>query len=105
MATLPPSHTVHRPPAIDTRGTQKQRGYGHKWRRLRGWYIKRHPLCIHCEALGKTKAAAEVDHIEPFNGPLDPLRLDTSNLQSLCIYHHRVKHGKKVREGGTSGSL
>ena len=98
MATLPPSHKLPRPPAIDTRGTQKQRGYGHKWRRLRGWYIKRHPLCVHCLALGRTTAATDVDHIKPFNGVLDPLRLDAGNLQSLCSMCHRMKHGASKRE-------
>jgi hypothetical protein len=30
-----------------------------------------------------TAASAEVDHIEPFHGKNDPLRLDRSNLQAL----------------------
>ena len=94
MATLPPSHTVPRRPTFDTRGTQKQRGYGSSWRRLRGWFIKRYPLCAHCEAKGKTTAATDVDHIKPFQGINDPLRLATSNLQSLCTKCHYDKHHK-----------
>jgi 5-methylcytosine-specific restriction endonuclease McrA len=49
-------------------------------------------LCAICQNQGRTTLAQEVDHIVPFNGKDDPLRLDPQNLQSLCIPHHREKH-------------
>ncbi|MCC7419957.1 MAG: HNH endonuclease [Planctomycetaceae bacterium] len=40
-----------------------------------------------------------VDHRIPFNGPDDPLRLDPSNLQSLCRRHHGLKTHRDLRGG------
>jgi 5-methylcytosine-specific restriction protein A len=51
-----------------------------------------HVLCAQCEQEGQTTLAQEVDHIVPFKGKDDPLRLDPKNLQSLCSYHHHQKH-------------
>lgn len=71
--------------------TRHQRGYGNDWTRLRNAHLMMHPLCVECDAIGLTVAATDVDHIKPFKGLLDPLRLDASNLQSLCRQHHRSK--------------
>ena len=56
------------------------------WTRLRNSFISQpaNVRCAHCKAEGKRLLSAEVDDIQPFNGPDDPLRLDTSNLQALC---------------------
>jgi 5-methylcytosine-specific restriction protein A len=58
---------------------------------LRAAYLAENPLCEHCAAQGRVTAAAEVDHIKPFHAVEDPLRLDWSNLQSLCKTHHSQK--------------
>jgi 5-methylcytosine-specific restriction protein A len=55
-------------------------------------------LCAQCQKEGRTTIAQEVDHIVPFKGKNDPLRLDTKNLQSLCIDHHRRK--TRQQQGG-----
>lgn len=74
-----------RPSAVD-------RGYDEKWRRLRIAYIKRHPHCAVCGA-----ASALVDHIQPFKGPGDPLRLSWKNIQALCRPCHAIKtHADKA---------
>jgi 5-methylcytosine-specific restriction protein A len=67
-----------------------------RWRRLRDWYRKRHPLCRECESRGIATVGVIVDHIIPIEdgGPL----LDADNLQTLCVVCHNRKHS--VREGG-----
>lgn len=69
-------------------------GYDNAWLRLREEFINHpdHVLCCMCQAQGVTRRAQEVDHVIPFNGKNDPLRLDPKNLQSLCVDHHRKKH-------------
>ena len=77
------------------RGTTADRGYDHRWQKLRRWYLSRHPLCESCEARGLTVQADDVDHIIPFKGRSDPLRLDRTNLRALCRRCHNAKtHGK-----------
>ena len=76
---------------VDTREQSNIRGYDHRWRRLRAAWVRQNPLCVHCKAKGKVTPVQEVDHIIPFSGLDDPLRLDQSNLQSLCKSCHRIK--------------
>ena len=79
--------------AIDTRGNSAERGYGGDWRKVRNSYIMHNPLCEQCSRQGRVTAAQDVDHIVPFKGKDDPLRLDWNNFQSLC----RRCHNKKTR--------
>ena len=76
------------------RGTRHERGYDQAWVKLRNWFIKQSVLCAHCRLKGLRVLAAEVDHIVPFAGLNDPLRLDTNNLTGLCVPCHRRKHRK-----------
>ena len=80
---------------IERRGNSHSRGYDYRWTKLRAWWAKEHPLCQDCEDEGLTVLMDEVDHVIPFNGKHDPLRLDATNLRSLCKRHHRLKtiHG------------
>jgi 5-methylcytosine-specific restriction endonuclease McrA len=59
-----------------------------------------HQLCALCWKDGRVTRAAELDHIVPFIGRDDPKRLDPTNLQPLCIPHHREK---TARQGGPIG--
>lgn len=77
------------------RGSSSQRGYDSAWRKLRAWKINESPLCEICLRYNRTRIACDVDHIEPFKGKDDPLRLDSRNTQSLC----RACHNKKTRNG------
>lgn len=76
------------------RGTRQERGYGTDWERLRRWF-KTQPqsaLCRPCKAKGLIRAAGrDVDHIIPFDGLDDPLRLDPDNLQGICDDCHKAK--------------
>jgi 5-methylcytosine-specific restriction enzyme A len=75
------------------RGSRITRGYDKDWLRLRTWFVQqpKNHLCRRWSELGITRRRDEVDHIVPFKGLDDPLRLDPKNLQPLCIQHHREK--------------
>ena len=75
---------------------QGGQNYGRRWRNLRNAFIKAYPLCKHCQEKGRIKAAQDVDHIDPFDGPDDPRKYDWTNLQSLC----RSCHNKKTAGQG-----
>lgn len=67
------------------------------WRKLRGRFIRQHPLCAECERQGFVRAASIVDHIVPIEegGGMAA----EENLQSLCVSCHNKKHFKSG-EGG-----
>ena len=93
----PPARLV---PSEDRRESAAQRGYGHRWRKLRDWYIKAHPLCEECLRQGRVTKATDVDHIIPHKG--DALLLfDVNNLQSLC---HECHSRKTAGEDGGFGN-
>lgn len=74
------------------RGTPAQRGYDYKWTKVREEALKRDCyLCQDCLDRGEVTPALDVDHIVPFVGLDDPLRLDIDNLRSLCRSDHNVK--------------
>ena len=73
------------------------RGYGADWRRVRAGVLAEEPLCRLCHAAGRVAAATEVDHIEPFHGLADPLRLAPTNLRPLCTPCHRSRTGRQAR--------
>ncbi len=72
------------------RGTRQERGYDSTWMRLRQLHISSHPLCKHCEERGRIVVGEEVDHIIPHRGS-EALRLEPSNLQTLCKPCHSRK--------------
>lgn len=72
------------------RGTAHERGYGHKWRKERLVFLADHPLCIHCERVGRVTAATVVDHIQPHKGD-DKLFWRRSNWAALCASCHSRK--------------
>ena len=91
MPNRPP---VHRQPGVATarenvhqsdrwRGSASARGYDRAWQRCRNTFIARNPLCLFCMRKGILEPAAEVDHILTIEARPD-LRLDWSNLRSLC---------------------
>lgn len=73
------------------RGSSASRGYNSRWRKARGTFLKREPLCVCCTANGVPHAADTVDHIEPHQG--DTAKFwDTSNWQALCGWcHNNIK--------------
>jgi 5-methylcytosine-specific restriction endonuclease McrA len=84
----------------DRRGSSASRGYDGTWRRLRAAHLTGYPLCVFCEQAGRVTLAAVVDHVIPFRGREDPLRLDPRNLQSLCkTCHNAVKQAQDKGSG------
>ena len=84
------------------RGTNKQRGYDWQWAQLSRMKRQEQPVCEVC----RIRAATEVDHIKPFDGPNDPLRTQWDNLQSICREcHHRKtagdRRGRRVEGWGS----
>lgn len=97
---MPAAPKPYRPPnrgptrAYRTRGTSKQRGYQDGWPELRNRYLADHPFCEDCpppESALPASYYVEVDHVIPFHGMSDPLRLDERNLRTRCAHHHRLK--------------
>jgi len=79
------------------RGTRQKRGYDLQWLRLRKEFLLRNPLCEICRRDGRRRLASQVDHIVPFVGLNDPLRLSINNLQALCLPCHRRKTSSTSR--------
>ena len=87
------SRSVSKNVTIGARGTRKERGYGEDWMRLRAIVLAKEPLCRHHLANeGRAVPATVVDHILDIADRPD-LRLEESNLQSLC----RACHNRKTR--------
>jgi 5-methylcytosine-specific restriction protein A len=93
-------------PAERRRPTAPERGYDSRWRKLRTWYIKRHPLCEDCwDEEGVVNARdIEVDHIIPIKVRPD-LRLEATNLRSRCRSHHQRKTNADKRRYGTRRAI
>lgn len=102
MPTRPPTHRPlgwrpsvqserDRKRAIDRRrGTAAERGYDTAWRKVRDQHLREEPLCQMCMEAGRVTAATVVDHIVSIADRPD-LRLDRSNLRSLCKPHHDAR--------------
>ena len=95
---LCPQHERQRRAAVDAkRGTSTERGYDYRWRKLRGVYLREHPLCEPCQRAGRVVAATVVDHRTPHKG--DPALLyDWDNLEAMCATCHNRKTAS--RDGG-----
>ncbi|NQX68474.1 HNH endonuclease [Paenibacillus alba] len=72
------------------RGSAAQRGYDSAWRKARLHFLKKHPLCVHCDNEGSIGAATVVDHIKPHKGDKG-LFWERANWQPLCKRHHDIK--------------
>ena len=99
-----PSKAKVRHHAETKRQTSHQRGYGYRWQQARAGYLRKHPLCVHCEATGRVTVATDLDHIVPHKGDMDVF-WDFTNVQGLCKPCHSRKTagedgGFGNREGG-----
>ncbi len=80
-----------------TRGYDNSKRYGSQWRKIRSRYVKKHPLCEKCFAMGKYVHVDEVHHIIPLaEGGTN----DESNLMSLCKSCHSKIHFERGDRGG-----
>ena len=81
--------------------TSTQRGYGYAWQRARAGYLRSHPLCRMCEAVGRYQAATVVDHITPHRGD-QVVFWNSANWQSLCASCHSSAKQREENRGGRS---
>ena len=66
------------------------------WKRIRAVQLHAEPLCRECRKQGRLVVAEVVDHIVPFADDRDPLAVEQSNLQSLCISCHNAKTSRET---------
>lgn len=93
-----PKSTTHK--ETDMRALRKIAYNNTQWRKVRQTYIQNHPLCEECLKEGKVYAGTvedplQVHHINsPFkDGVINyTLLLDDNNLETICSYHHAMKH-------------
>lgn len=94
MPNAPQTHRPHgtgqRVQEHQYRGSSRERGYDSDWEKVRKQFAAENPICVMCEREGRTALVEEVDHIIPVKVRPD-LRLDPSNLQSLCKSCHQKK--------------
>lgn len=74
------------------------------WRKLREYYIRRNPLCLHCKQKGIYSPAVIVDHIVEIDDDYSR-RLDKTNLQSLCLACHNTKTAKEAKNRKSAGTF
>jgi 5-methylcytosine-specific restriction protein A len=78
-----------------------KQGYDARWRKSRAAFLKRHPLCVHCECDHRLTPATVVDHITPHRGDM-LVFWDQGNWQPLCKMHHSRKTAKEDGAFGNS---
>lgn len=117
---MPYRSPTHKPPFAKSRVEQErqrkqrfdqqrpnasERGYDYDWQRLRAAFLKREPFC---QVVGCSRLAVDVDHLRDVRRHPE-LRLDWSNLRSLCHSHHSrrtaIEQGfarpRSLKENGT----
>lgn len=84
---------------IDWKEYKQRQNFYHtkEWSQTRLLKLHQNPLCEHCALENKLINATEIDHIIDIEDA-PALRLDMSNLQSLCKSCHSKKTYKKVEE-------
>ena len=81
-------------PEKEQRPDSRKRGYTTAWNRARNGYLRRHPLCVKCEAKGRVTPADVVHHI--ISVRIAPeLFWDKTNWESLCHPCHNLETGKE----------
>ncbi|WP_343073149.1 HNH endonuclease signature motif containing protein [Salicibibacter cibarius] len=63
-------------------------------------FLRRNPLCVHCEEDGLLTPATEVDHIVPHKGDKELFWDSENNWQSLCKSCHSIKTNKEMDRHG-----
>jgi 5-methylcytosine-specific restriction protein A len=64
---------------------------GRRLQAIRAAHFARFPLCVHCEAKGRTRLATELDHIKAVINGGEDSRDPFVNRQGLCDECHDTK--------------
>lgn len=89
--------------ARDNRANSAGRGYDRRWRKARATFLMNHPMCVMCQAQGKTTAASVVDHRIPHKGNTR-LFWDRKNWQPLCKPCHDRHKARQEHTGTLQGA-
>lgn len=73
------------------RETATQRGYNHRWHKIRNIKLNQDPLCERCIMIGHDIAAVLVHHKDR-----NPMNNTMSNLEALCDACHDKEHKDDV---------
>jgi 5-methylcytosine-specific restriction protein A len=87
---------------VTNRDSSSRSSYGYRWQKARAAYLKKHPLCVNHERMGRVVAAVIVDHIIPHRGD-KKLFWDVSNWQSLCKNCHDSYKQRLEKTGRVAG--
>jgi 5-methylcytosine-specific restriction protein A len=80
--------------------TQAVRIRGNSLYAIRRKHFEAHPLCVTCEAEGRTALATELDHIVPlWEGGHEA----ESNRQGICTSCHRAKTALEAKRRASMG--
>ena len=74
-----------------------------RWKRERVAFLRAHPLCRMCEAVGRTTLATVVDHIIPQKGNPELFWDSEKNWQALCKTDHDAAKAELERTGRIRG--
>lgn len=72
------------------RGSASERGYDTSWKKFRKSWLIDHPYCEDCKLESKVKKATDVHHIKKVS-EYPELKLDPTNVMSLCHSHHSIR--------------
>jgi 5-methylcytosine-specific restriction protein A len=89
--------------------------YNSKWQTARLEFLRTHPLCVMCQAIGRIEPATAVDHIIPHRmkeaktaqamKATPRLFWDRNNWQGLCASHHNSTKQRMEKTGKALGVL
>lgn len=83
------THRSQRPRTPENRPNATNRGYDHRWRKYRHWFLSQ-PENVLCCVEGCHQIATVVDHKVPHRGDSERF-WDPDNHQPMCKRHHDQK--------------
>lgn len=90
------------PPRTDAEAERRAFYSSPAWRKASKTHLRLHPLCVDCEAAGRSVPATQVNHIvDRLDAP--ERALDPTNFESLCGSHHSRKTAKRQRRRFAGG--
>ena len=75
-----------------------------QWQKIRAAFLGHHPLCEHCELLGRATLATQADHIERLVDSDHFKRTSWEGLQALCAEHHSAQEQLGARVSPTAAA-
>ena len=73
----------------------------YRWQQRRAAHLASQPLCVMCQAEGRTRAGRVADHVEPHGG--DERKFFEGALQTLCDHHHNSAKQSQEKGGRLKG--